>query len=311
MRPCTPLAAALCLCACHSPPPAEVGPGPAAARAGTVVEAVLPDRAVATTDPAMPARHPDAAGTAPHVLAVDPVVAQLLRSAFATHAVQRRVALENLANVNTTAYKRRTVRLGTQLVQDHGGEPFAVPVVLGIEALFTSGVLEITERALDVAIDGEGFFAVLLADGTTGYTRDGGLCVDRDGKIVTVSGHVLLPQITIPSDTLEISIDPMGRFSGRTAGSPDTTTQFGEIALHRFMNPSGLRAIGANVLRSTDAAGAPVSGQPGTSGLGLLKQGFLERSNVQMADELVDLQVCERQHQSLTAVMRQFGMIAP
>jgi hypothetical protein len=128
--------------------------------------------------------------------------------------------------------------------------------------VFTTGTLEITERDLDVAIDGEGFFAVTLPDGSTGYTRDGGFHLNADGKLVTGGGNVVLPEITVPSDTLEISIDPEGRVSGRTAGSPDTSTSFGQLTIHRFVNPSGMLAVGANVLRPTPASGAPITGHP-------------------------------------------------
>ena len=136
-----------------------------------------------------------------------------------------------------------------------------------------------------------------LPDGSTGYTRDGGFQLNADGKLVTSSGNVVLPQITVPNDTLEISIDPTGLVSGRTAGSPDVATTFGNLTLHRFVNPSGMLAAGANVLRPTEASGAPISGQPGIQGLGTLKQGFVERSNVQIVNELVNLIVAQRAYE--------------
>ena len=150
----------------------------------------------------------------------------------------------------------------------------------GTTKVFTTGTLEITERSLDVAIDGQGFFSVILPDGATGYTRDGNFHLNADGKLVTGAGNVLTP---------EVSIDPEGRVSGRTAGSPDTSTQFGQLNIHRFVNPSGMLASGSNVMRPTEASGQPTTGAPGSNGLGLLKQGFIERSNVQIVNELVNL----------------------
>jgi flagellar basal-body rod protein FlgG len=138
---------------------------------------------------------------------------------------------------------------------------------------------------------------VLLPDGSTGYTRDGGFHVNSAGKIVSGNGNILMPEITLPNDLLEISIDPEGRVSGRTAGSPDTATSFGQITIHRFVNPSGMLAVGANVMRPSEASGQPITGIPGQTGLGLLKQGFVERSNVQIVNELVNLIVAQRAYE--------------
>jgi len=243
-------------------------------------------------------------------LALDPVIAQLLRASFAAYDHQRRVMLENITNVNTAGYKRRVVHMVVQAVTGSDGQPFQVPVVQDTTAIFTTGVLQITERNLDVAIDGDGFFAVTLLDGSTGYTRNGGLQIDRDGKLRTSSGYVLLPEITVPSDLLELSIDPEGRVSGRCAGCPDTATGFGQLTVHRFVNSAGLR-LENGIYRCSEASGAPYSGAPGTTGLGLLKQGVLEGSNVQLVKELVDLQILEKQHDTLVRTMQQFGMVAP
>lgn len=246
----------------------------------------------------------------PQVLVLDPVVGQLLRASFTVYDHQRRVLLENIANVDTVGYKRRIVDLGVQSISSSDGEQFQLPLVQGTNTLFTPGCLELTGRSLDLAIDGEGFFAITLPDGSTGYTRVGVLQLNADGKVVTSKGNVLLPEITVPTDTLEIAIDPEGRVCGRTAGSPDTSTSFGQITLHRFVNPNGLRNDNG-ILRPSEASGAPMTGAPGTSGVGLLKQGFLERSNVQIVNELVALQMLEKQHDTLVRTMQQFGMVSP
>ena len=136
-----------------------------------------------------------------------------------------------------------------------------------------------------------------MPDGSTGYTRDGSFHLNADGRLVSSSGNILLPEITVPNDILEMSIDPTGLVSGRTAGSPDTATVFGQVNLHRFINPSGMLAVGANVMRPTEASGQPTTGTPGSDGLGLLKQGFIERSNVQIVNELVNLIVAQRAYE--------------
>lgn len=218
----------------------------------------------------------------------------------------------NIANVNTAGFKKSQASfedLFYVTLQSPGlarGTDAAVPIgtqigsgtrLNGTTKVFTTGTLEITERNLDIAIDGDGFFALTLPDGSVGYTRDGGFHTNAQGKLVNGNGSVLLPEITVPSDTLEISIDPEGRVNVRTAGSPDTSTLLGQITLHRFVNPSGMLAVGANVMRPTEASGAPITNTPGTTGLGLLKQGFIERSNVQIVNELVNLIVAQRAYE--------------
>lgn len=219
----------------------------------------------------------------------------------------------NIANVNTAGFKRSQASFedlfyvtlqSPGLARGAGDQPVPIGTQIGsgtrlngTTKVFTTGTLEITERALDVAIDGEGFFAVTLPDGSTGYTRDGGFQVNAEGKLVTSSGNILLPEVTVPQDFLEISIDPSGHVSGRTAGSPDAATAFGALTIHRFVNPSGMLAVGGNVLRPTEASGPPITGTPGLIGLGTLKQGFVERSNVQIVNELVNLIVAQRAYE--------------
>jgi flagellar basal-body rod protein FlgG len=219
----------------------------------------------------------------------------------------------NIANVNTAGFKKSQASFEDLLYVTlqspglaRGAGDTAVPIgtqigsgtrLNGTTKVYSAGTLEITDRNLDIAVDGEGFFGVVLPDGGTGYTRDGTFQLNAEGKLVTGQGNILLPEITVPADTLEINIDPEGRVSGRTAGNPDTATQFGQLTIHRFINPSGMLAVGGNVLRPTEASGAPVSGTPGLNGLGTLKQGFVERSNVQIVNELVNLIVAQRAYE--------------
>lgn len=223
------------------------------------------------------------------------------------------VIANNIANVNTAGFKRSQASFedllyvtlqSPGLQRDSSGDaaPIGMQVgsgsrLSGTNKVFSAGTLEITDRQLDVAIDGEGFFSVVLPDGSTGYTRDGAFHLNADGKLVTGSGHVLLPEITIPPDVLEINIDPEGRVTGRTAGNSDTAAQFGQISISRFINPSGMLAVGGNVVRQTEASGAPTTGVPGQNGLGTTKSGFVERSNVQIVNELVSLIVAQRAYE--------------
>lgn len=218
----------------------------------------------------------------------------------------------NIANVNTAGFKKSQasfedlfyVTLQSPGLATGGGG--AVPVgtqigsgtrLNGTTKVFTTGTLEITDRAFDVAIDGNGFFSVRLPDGNTAYTRDGAFQVNAEGRLVTTAGHTLQPEITLPPDLLELSIDSEGRVSGNTAGSPDVSTLFGQIQTHRFINPSGMSAVGANLMRPSEASGQPTTGTPGSNGLGTLKQGFIERSNVQIVNELVNLIVAQRAYE--------------
>lgn len=229
----------------------------------------------------------------------------VLRHSLAVLEQQEKVCCENIANVNVPGYKKRAV--ATTNVRDEA-TGMLHPKALPVTSVFTVGALEITERSLDLAIDGDGFLSVLLHDGCVGYTRDGNLHVNADGQLVTGTGFVVTPEIHLPTDTLEISFDLHGRVSGRTAGSPDTSTQFGQLNLHRFMNPSALRPIGANVYRLTDESGQPITGTPSMQGLGCIKQGFVERSNVQLQQELINLQVIRRQHAAVRRSLGEYGV---
>jgi flagellar basal-body rod protein FlgG len=219
----------------------------------------------------------------------------------------------NIANVNTTGFKKSqasfedllyVTQQSPGLARGTGTDALPIGVQIGsgtrlngTTKIYSSGTLEGTERSLDVAIDGDGFFAVLMPDGTTAYTRNGNFQVNATGKLVTSEGNILVPEITLPQDVLEVSIDPEGRVNVRTAANPEQTQQLGQLQLHRFVNPSGLLALGASVLRPTEASGQPITGQPGQLGLGMLRSGFLERSNVQIVNELVNLIVAQRAYE--------------
>ncbi|MCA8977738.1 MAG: flagellar hook-basal body complex protein [Planctomycetes bacterium] len=218
---------------------------------------------------------------------------------------QRRLILENIANVNTVGYKKRTQEAVTELDPASG---LQLPRAGCPEVVCTTGPLAITERSLDVAIDGDGWFVLGGEDGSRLYTRAGDFRVDAAGRITAGPGVPLMPEITIPNDTLEISFDPTGCVSGRTASDPDTVKAFGRVEIARFLDTGGLESVSGNLMRLEPGTPEPNIGQPGADGFGVLKQGFLERANVQILDEAVDLQVADRQLNMLRRALAGYGV---
>ncbi len=221
------------------------------------------------------------------------------------------VIANNLANISTVGFKRSQVDFHDLMyvrLQEAGREvaagviaPSGFEIGSGVRPastlkVFTQGEMDNTRRRLDVAIEGDGFFQVTMPDGSTRYTRDGSLRIDADGNLVTSGGYSLEPAISIPSDARSINIGKDGTvtvFSGsETAGSA-----VGQIMLVRFPNPSGLSSEGGNLLAETPASGTATTGAPGESGMGTIQQGFLERSNVQMVNELVNLITAQRAYE--------------
>ncbi|MBN1517217.1 flagellar basal-body rod protein FlgG [Candidatus Sumerlaeota bacterium] len=217
----------------------------------------------------------------------------------------------NLANVNTTGYKKQRAEfqdLLYQTIQAPGGSASSNTTktsgiemglgakVAGIQRVFTQGSARSTDRQLDVMIEGDGFFRVNLPDGTEVFTRDGALETDADGQLTTIDGDPLADGITIPSDAISITIGQDGTVSVLQAGQT-ATSQVGQIQLVRFSNPSGLQALGHNLYVETGASGDPLVGTPGEDGLGSLSQGFLELSNVEVVDELVNMITAQRAYE--------------
>jgi flagellar basal-body rod protein FlgG len=162
--------------------------------------------------------------------------------------------------------------------------------------IFTQGTLSPTSNALDIAIQGRGFLQILLPDGSTAYSRDGALSMNSQGQIVTSSGYQIDPAITIPSETLSVTIAPDGTVSALTAGA-SAPTQIGNLQLADFINPQGLQPIGQNLFKETVASGNPQTGTPGLNGLGTLIQGSVESSNVNVVEELVDMIETQRSYE--------------
>jgi flagellar basal-body rod protein FlgG len=218
------------------------------------------------------------------------------------------VISNNLANVSTNGFKRQRAvfeDLLYQQLRQPGAQtsqltqvPSGLQIGVGVRPvatvrLFTNGTLQSTSNPLDVAINGQGFFQVLLPDGTTAYTRDGSFQLDNNGQMVTSSGYQLQPAITIPPNTLTITIGNDGTVSITQSGS-STPTQIGTIQLANFINPAGLQSRGENLYLETAASGPPQVDTPGINGLGTLSQGFVETSNVSVTEELVNLITAQR-----------------
>ena len=227
------------------------------------------------------------------------------------------VISNNIANVNTTGFKKSRVEFQdmlSQAVKTPGAminqgtfQPVGIEYGLGVKTaattrVFSQGTAISTDRNLDIAIQGEGFLQIMRSDGTLGYTRDGSLQKDSNGQICTSEGLLVQPQITIPADTTEIDITEDGNVSV-TEGSNTTQTIVGTIQLVRFQNPSGLLAVGHNVYVETSASGNPIQDTPGQNGMGTISQGFLEGSNVQVVEELIGLIKAERAFESNSKII--------
>lgn len=214
----------------------------------------------------------------------------------------------NLANVNTAGFKKSRVDFQDLLYQTlrfagtpvtAGAEiPTGIQVGHGVRPvatvkIFSQGTFRETNNPLDLVIEGDGFFQILLPDGTVAYTRDGAFKKDSEGRIVTSDGFVLEPEIIVPPDAIEISVGTDGTVSVVRVGGGEPE-QIGRIELARFVNPAGLRNYGRNLFLATAASGPPIVGQPGLDGFGAIAQGFLEMSNVQVVEEMVNLILAQR-----------------
>ncbi|MCH8473757.1 MAG: flagellar basal-body rod protein FlgG [Opitutales bacterium] len=236
----------------------------------------------------------------------------LFSSATGMEAQQKQLNTisNNLANANTTGFKRAKIEFQDMLYQqsrDAGaasGDGNVLPTqvemgngtqVVSTSRVFTQGTLRETGSQLDLAIDGQGFIEVELPNGETGYTRDGALKVAADGRITTSNGYPVLSNFnTIPSGAQTITMTPTGDLTVRTANG----TQTFRIELARFNNPAGLRSTGGNIYVETDASGAPETGNPTENGFGRIMQGFLESSNVNVVEEMVNMITAQRAYET-------------
>lgn len=214
----------------------------------------------------------------------------------------------NLANVSTNAFKRNRINFADLMYREvaRGSRPLGAGagnlygVGVGVTAtgkVFVAGDVKKTDLPLDLAIRGKGLFEVTLPDNSLAYTRGGSLQLDKEGVLTTAEGFVLNPAIRIPPDATRLTIESSGRVLATLPDERDPV-EVGTITLVDFVNPTALRPLGDNLYLPTDNSGDPIPGRPGEQGLGLLAQGFLEASNVQLVDEFVNLIVAQRAYEA-------------
>ena len=225
--------------------------------------------------------------------------------------LKQNVISNNLANIDTVGYKKSRVSFQDTLYQtkktagstNSAGSvlPTGIQVgngvrVIGTGKLYTQGSVMETGNSMDFMIEGDGFFQILMPDGTLGYTRNGEFKFNSERQIVNSDGFPLEPAIVVPEDAQDFSLGEDGTITV-TRGNEKTVEELGNIELVRFVNPQGLSNIGKNLLKVTSASGAAQAGTPGDSGYGLLTQGSLEGSNVTMVDEMVKMIVSQRAYE--------------
>ena len=234
----------------------------------------------------------------------------LFTAATGMEAQQARIdtIANNIANVGTTGFKRsrtefqdlfyETLRAPGALGTDGSVLPVGVQVGHGVKlaavnTIYSAGDRLNTGNPLDLAVEGSGFFQILRPTGETTYTRDGTFKLDANGNIVTSLGYQLIPNMTVPIDATAITVLPDGTVNVTQAGQT-APTNLGQIQLARFANPAGLRSTGSNLLEATSASGDPQTGVPQQTGFGSVSAGFLEGSNVEVAEELVQMILAQR-----------------
>jgi len=232
--------------------------------------------------------------------------------------LQVQVIAGNLANMTTTGFKSQRAefqdliyehvqRIGAQASENGNILPVGIELGSGVKTvgtprLMTQGTLQQTGNTLDVAIQGDGFFKILMPDGTFSYTRDGSFQMDAQGRIVTAGGNIVQPGITLPPNSTGLTINNQGQVSVTVPGST-TSTILGQFTLTRFINNAGLQANGDNLYTATPASGTPQDGLPGTNGGGTLLQGSLEQSNVEAVTEISNLIAAQRAYEMNSKVI--------
>jgi flagellar basal-body rod protein FlgG len=232
--------------------------------------------------------------------------------------LQVQVIAGNIANMSTTGFKSQRAefqdliyehvqRIGAQASDQGNILPVGIELGSGVKTvgtprLLTQGTLQQTGNTLDVAIQGSGWFKILMPDGTFSYTRDGSFQMDSQGRIVTAEGNIVQPTITIPANSSGLTINQQGQVSVTPAGS-STSSILGQFTLTTFINDAGLQANGDNLFTATPASGQPQDGVPGTNGAGTLLQGSLEQSNVEAVTEISNLIAAQRAYEMNSKVI--------
>ncbi len=230
---------------------------------------------------------------------------------MAAQALNVDVIANNLANVNTTGFKRGRANfqdLMYQQIKSAGAEASSVGTQLptgiqvglgvraaGVESIFLEGSFKDTSNPLDLAIEGRGFFQIQMPNGDLAYTRAGTFSMDSQGQLVTPDGNLLQPGITIPADAMTINISNDGTVSAQQPGAASTV--LGQIQLADFSNPAGLTHLGHSLFQTSNASGEAITGSPGVNGMGSIGQGMLEMSNVNIVEEMVNLIAGQRAYE--------------
>lgn len=219
------------------------------------------------------------------------------------------VISNNLSNVNTIGFKKsraefedlmyQSLKIAGTPTESGNLVPTGLQVGMGVKPttvhkFFTQGDFESTDNPLDLVVEGEGFFQVDV-NGEMAYTRAGAFKLDNEGRVVTANGYVLQPEFTVPTDTSNIVVSESGHISAQD----DSGTELAgaDISLFTFINPAGLNAMGKNLYKETEASGAAVEGTPGEDNVGTIAQGYLEMSNVEIVDEMVQMIVAQRAYE--------------
>jgi len=225
------------------------------------------------------------------------------------------VIANNLANVNTTSFKKSKVEFEDLLYREVmksnglvGDTQNSQSIGLGAgisntSKIFSVGEMKKTDRPLDIAIQGDGFYEVILPDGSYGYTRAGTFHVNNDGYLVNNDGYTVSPLVQVPSDTQQVLVSPDGTVKVQVAGSQDLL-ETGRIELAKFVNPSGLNPAGDNLYIPTEQSGDALYSVPGEDGAGVVAQGFLEASNVSLVEELTNMILAQRAYEINSKVVQ-------
>lgn len=228
------------------------------------------------------------------------------------------IIANNLANVNTVGYKKGRGEFAELVYQDikspgtsssensilsSGIQVGLGSKIVSVQKLFQQGEFVTTGNNLDLVIEGDGFFKLTMPDGSDAYTRAGSFRLDGEGRIVTSEGFLLNPEITIPPTSTSITIGNDGKVTVIEAGNTNPT-EVGTIELVRFVNPGGLKPIGRNLYIQTAASGDPIEGTPGTEGIGTILQGFVEMSNVNVVEEMVNMIISQRAYETCSKAIQ-------
>ena len=247
------------------------------------------------------------------------MIKALYTSASGMQAQQRNLdnTASNIANANTTGYKRSRIEFQDLIYENvripaptDQGTSLPVPLQIGggtrvVASVknFEMGTPQETGNPLDLMVRGDGFFQVLMPDGTLGYTRDGSWKLTAEGQIVNAQGLPMEPPINIPSDATAVMISPEGRVSVMTQGNTDPS-EIGQIEVARFVNPAGLLSDGGNLYTQTVSSGDPLTATPGADGTGTIEQGYLEASNVKIVNEMINLITAQRGYELNSRAIR-------